>query len=122
MSKHPAFRTLAKTTNRIFRERGQHFWHQHDADVAKPIQLIFNDAYAPVDAAGVQIEEAQPTAFVLIEDGKRLAPGRASGPVDVLFSNRDLLTINGRKYEIESCRSDGYAQLEIKLVAERIHQ
>ena len=120
MSKHPAFRTLAKTANRIFRERGQHFWHQHDNNIAQPIQLIFNDAYAPVDAAGVQVEEAQPTAFVLIEDAKKLAPERANGSLDLLFSNRDELEINGRKYEVESCKSDGYAQLEIKLIAEKI--
>ena len=119
MSKHPAFRTLARTANRIFRERGQHFWHQHDSDVAQPIHLIFNDAYAPVDAAGVQVEEAQPTAFVLIEDAQRLAPGRASGPLDLLFDNNDKLEINGRTYGIESCKSDGYAQVEIKLVGER---
>ncbi|MPR60626.1 hypothetical protein D7027_02110 [Ochrobactrum intermedium] len=115
MSKHPAFRTLAKTANRVFRERGQHFWHQHDADNPQPIQIIFNDAYAPVDAAGVQVEEAQPTAFVLIDDAKKLAPERASGPLDLLFSNHDELEINGRRYEVESCKSDGYAQLEIKL-------
>jgi hypothetical protein len=115
MSKHPAFRTLAKTASRIFRERGSHFWHQHDADISQPIQLIFNDAYAPVDAAGVQVEEAQPTAFVLIEDAKKLAPDRASGPLDLMFSNRDLITISGVNYGVESCKSDGYAQLEIKL-------
>ena len=115
MSKHPAFRTLAKTANRVFRERGQHFWHQHDSDTSQPIQLIFNNAYAPVDAAGVQVEEAQPTAFVLIDDAKRLAPERANGPLDLMFSNRDELVISGIRYGIESCRSDGYAQLEIKL-------
>ncbi len=120
MSKHPAFLTLARTANRIFRERGQHFWHQHDADVAQPIQLVFNDAYAPVDAAGIQIEEAKPTAFVLIKDAKALAPGRASGPVDLLFDNDDVLEISGRRYRIESCKSDGYAQVEIKLIGERI--
>lgn len=119
--KHPAFHTLARTANRVFRERGQHFWHQYDSGVVQPIQLIFNDTYAPVDAAGIQIEEAKPTAFVLIDDAKRLALQRADGPVDLLFSNRDFLTINNRRYEIESCRSDGYAQLEIKLIAERIN-
>jgi len=115
MPKHPAFRMLAKTANRVFRERGQHFWHQHDGDVAQPIQLIFNDTYAPVDAAGVQVEEAQPTAFVLIEDSKKLSPERANGPLDLMFSNRDELVISGIRYGIESCRSDGYHQLEIKL-------
>lgn len=115
MSKHPAFRTLAKTANRVFRERGQHFWHQHDSDVAQPIQLIFNDTYAPVDVAGVQVEEAKPTAFVLIDDARRLAPGRANGPLDLMFSNREELAISGIRYGIESCRSDGYHQLEIKL-------
>lgn len=120
MSKHPAFRILARTTNRVFRERGQHFWHQHDSDTPQPIQLIFNDTYAPVDAAGVQVEEAKPTAFVLIEDAKRLAPGRASGPLDLLFDNDDMLEVNGRRYRIESCRSDGYAQVEVKLIGERI--
>ncbi|WP_418459714.1 hypothetical protein ACNT8L_04300 [Brucella intermedia] len=106
---------LARTANRVFRERGQHFWHQHDGDVVQPIQLIFNDAYAPVDAAGVQVEEAKPTAFVLIEDAKRMAPDRADGPLDLMFSNRDELAISGIRYGIESCRGDGYAQLEIKL-------
>lgn len=119
--KHPAFNTLARTAQRVFRERGEHFWHMYDQENQLPISLIFNDAYAPVDAAGVQVEEAKPTAFVLIDDAKRLAPHRANGPVDLLFSNKDLLTINNRKYEIESCRSDGYAQLEIKLIAERLH-
>ncbi|WP_109368783.1 head-tail joining protein [Ochrobactrum soli] len=119
MSKHPAFRALAKTANRVFRERGNHFWHQHDNDIPQQIQLIFNDTYAPIDAAGVQVEEAQPTAFVLIDDAKRLAPGRSNGPLDLLFSNRDELEINGRRYEVESCKSDGYAQLEIKLIAEK---
>lgn len=119
--KHPAFQTLARTAHRVFRERGEHFWHLHDRENQLPISLIFNDAYAPVDAAGVQLEEAQPTAFVLIDDAKRLAPHRASGPVDLLFSNKDFLTINGRRYEIESCRSDGYAQVELKLIAERLH-
>lgn len=115
MSKHPAFRTLARTANRVFRERGSHYWHQHDTEVAQPLQLIFNDAYSEIDAAGVRVEEAQPTAFVLIEDAKRLAPGRADGPLDVMFSNRDELAISGIRYGIESCRGDGYAQLEIKL-------
>lgn len=115
MSKHPAFRTLAKTANRVFRERGQHFWHQHDSEIPQPIQLIFNDGYAPVDAAGVQVEEAQPTAFVLIDDAKKLAPDRANGPLDLLFSNRDSITISSVQYGVESCKSDGYHQLEIKL-------
>lgn len=119
--KHPAFKTLARTAHRVFRERGEHFWHIHGQENQLPISLIFNDTYAPVDAAGVQVEEAQPTAFVLIDDAKRLAPHRASGPVDLLFSNKDFLTINGRRYEIESCRSDGYAQVELKLIAERLH-
>jgi len=115
MSKHPAFKHLARTAHRVFKERGEHFWRPYDHESQLPITLIFNDAYAPVDAAGVQIEEAQPTAFVLIEDARRLAPHRAQLALDVLFSNRDELQINGVTYAVESCRSDGYAQVEIKL-------
>jgi len=115
MTKHPAFKHLARTAHRVFKERGEHFWRPYDHGNQLPISLIFNDSYAPVDAAGVQVEEAQPTAFILIDDARRLAPHRVDVALDILFSNRDELEINGVGYGVESCRSDGYAQLEIKL-------
>lgn len=114
--KHPAFQALARTANRVFRERGQHFWYRFDSEIPLPITLIFNDAYAEVDAAGVRVEEPQPNAFILISESIKLAPDRAGQSLDMMFNNRDILEINNVKYAIESCKADGYSQLQVKLI------
>lgn len=115
------FATLPRILTRTFRETAPATWirHRDDGSMASDeLVVIFNVASEQIDVDGFVQQSGKPTVVCAKADALRLEPTRAPGKPESIFRNdgRDRLIIDGRSYDVESCRSDGYGMLTVTLI------
>ncbi|QND41828.1 hypothetical protein HB770_04100 [Rhizobium leguminosarum bv. viciae] len=115
-----AFLKMANRAIRHFRDdTGVHRWFRHDGrPEGDVVQVIFNAAYAEIDVTGIKVSDEQPTLWIKLSDVLAIAPEREQD-LDRAVDNDDTFEIAYRPYRAESCRSDGYGLLEVKLFRDR---
>ncbi|MGN8152531.1 hypothetical protein ACTJK5_09680 [Agrobacterium sp. 22094] len=110
------FRSAARIFNRTFSEDSPARWYRHDGPAAgDPLSITFNSAYVERAVDGLEVTAPQPRATCLVMDAIAIAPERAQN-LNMLFSNRDFLLIEGIRHDVESCSVDGYGSSTIKLI------
>ncbi|TBY57981.1 hypothetical protein E0H39_29640 [Rhizobium leguminosarum bv. viciae] len=115
------FRSAARVMHRTFSEDQPATWIR-SADngtfAADPIRVTFALEGIDVDADGVRMATGKPQASVLLSDAIAIEPARAGWKHKDVFRNdgRDKLIVNGVSYDVESCKTLGYAFLQIDLV------
>ncbi len=113
------FAPLPRIFLRTFASPSPAIWirHREDGSVASdPLHVIFNASSEVADADGITMQTGVPIARCAMADALRLEPSRAGKPEEIfLIDGRDELVIDGRPYDVESCRADGYGMLTIVL-------
>lgn len=110
------FRSALRVMYRTFAESSPARWYRHDGPTAgDPLSITFNSAFVERDVDGLEVTAPQPRASCLVTDAIAIAPERARD-LDMLFSNRDFLLIDGVRHDVESCSVDGYGSCTIKLI------
>lgn len=114
------FASLPRILTRTFRETAPATWVRHRDDgseASDDLVVIFNASSDVADADGITMQFGVPIARCATADALKLEPTRAAGKPENIFRNdgRDELVIDGRAYDVESCRSDGYGMLTIVL-------
>ncbi|NKL63298.1 hypothetical protein [Rhizobium leguminosarum] len=115
------FRSAARVMHRTFFEDQPATWiraGENGTIAADPIRVTFALEGIDVDAEGVKMSTGKPQASVLLADAIAIEPARAAWKQKDIFRNdgRDKLVINGVPYDVESCKTLGYAFLQIDLV------
>lgn len=114
------FAPLPRIFLRTFSEPSPATWIRHRDDgtsASDNLQVIFNASSEVADADGIVMPSGVPIARCAAADALRLEPSRASGKPEEIFliDGADELVIDGKAYDVESCRADGYGMLTIVL-------
>lgn len=108
------FRPMGRIFTTAFADRSAPtiLWIRHDSPTPVSLKALFNKSYAPVDADGFEIADAQPTAWVAVAEVRRHETGR---DLKVVFDNRDHIVTGGESYAVESCKGDGQQMVQVNL-------
>lgn len=113
------FAAIPRILTRTFNETAPAVWIRHRDDgttASDPLVVIFNASSEIADADGITMRFGVPVASCAMADALKLEPTRAGNPNEIFrIDGRDELVINGRTYDVESCRSDGYGMMTIVL-------
>ena len=93
------------------------YWHRQGQPEADAVEMTFSAVSERIDAEGFKVTEASPSARIRVDEVRRVDPSRLEGDYAAAFRNRgrDLITVAGVDYAVESCSHDGHDFLELEL-------
>lgn len=101
----------------VFKEDKPAYWMREWQDTADEVPCHFKDEWREASVDGGTFMAWKPVAKFQVSDIARIAPDRVRDLSNAMRNEgRDELTINGKRYEIESCRGDSYGWLEVVLI------
>lgn len=113
------FAPLPRIFLRTFAAPSAATWIRHGDDgttASDDLQVIFNASSEVADADGISMRYGVPVARCAVAAALKLEPTRAGNPTEIFrIDGADELVIDGKAYDVESCRSDGYGMLTIVL-------
>lgn len=101
----------------VFKEDAPALWKREGQPEADPIACHFKEEWREAVVDGFSTSAWTPTAKFQVSDIALIDPSRTKD-LSMAMKNlgRDKLIINGKRYEIESCRGDSYGWIEVQLI------